>query len=268
MRRATRVLLVALVFLLGGCKEIVYRDLSEGEVNAMVAVLASHGITAERELMDNGAFNLVTDESDWARAIQALKREGYPKQSFASMGEVFKKEGMLSTPVEERARYHYALSQSIAETLSDIDGVVSARVNIVLPEPRPFVEESQPSSAAVFIKYDTESDILRLKPEIKLLVQKSIEGLSYDRITLVMLPASSGLEKREAATRESQPALTASAFGIPSLLTVGLLGLGALAVWRLGYGAGQQRLRTARQSHVQRIIHQAAAGQTATGARH
>jgi type III secretion protein J len=49
------------------------------------------------------------------------------------MGKVFKREGFVSSPLEERARLVHAMSQEIANTINNIDGVVTARVHLVVP---------------------------------------------------------------------------------------------------------------------------------------
>ena len=71
---------------------------------------------------------------DNSRAVELLKSQGYPRDKFAKIGEVFQKSGLVSSPTEERIRYMYALSQEIAETLTRIDGVMNARVHIVIPD--------------------------------------------------------------------------------------------------------------------------------------
>lgn len=121
--------------------------------------------------------------------MELLKRSGYPKEKFLRVNELFKNEGLVSSPLEERVRYIYAIAQDVQETLSRIDGVVTARVHIVLPENDPFVEKVKPSSASVFIKYLPDRRIDDIKAQIKLIVENSIEGLSYDKVSVVMLPA-------------------------------------------------------------------------------
>ena len=44
--------------------------------------------------------------------MQILKAQGLPREDFDSLGKVFKREGFVSTPVEERARLMHALSQA------------------------------------------------------------------------------------------------------------------------------------------------------------
>ena len=88
------------------------------------------------------------------------KRSDCPKVARATLGDTFRKEGVISTPLEERARYIYALSQELEATLSNIDGVIVARVHVVLPERVAPGEPVQPASASVFIKHDP-----RLEPD-------------------------------------------------------------------------------------------------------
>ncbi len=180
-------LLLALV--LSGCKQVLYSGLSEKDVNEMIAVLSRSGIEASKTMEKDDLYALQTPSDSFAKAIEVLKDYGYPKQHYESMGEVFKKEGLISSPLEERVRFIYALSQNVAETLMQIDGVVAARVHIVLPENNPFEENIQPSSASVFIKHHPNVDLKHTKSDIKLIVEKSIEGLTYDKVTVVMLPA-------------------------------------------------------------------------------
>ena len=185
-------LILAFVFglFLSGCQMELYSNLSENDVNNMLSIMLSNGIDSEKvKDKKSKAYALMIDKSKIPKAIGLLKEHGYPREKVTGVQELFKKEGLVSSPMEERVRYIYALSQSVQETLSQIDGVLTARVHIVMPENNPFADTIKPSSASVFIKYNPSSNIKNIKSKIKLIVEKSIEGLSYEKVSVVMLPA-------------------------------------------------------------------------------
>lgn len=179
--------------LLASCQMELFNGLSESDVNQMLAIMLSHDIGSEKiKDKKGGTYSLMVDDSKVPESVRLLNEYGYPKEQVTSIKELFKKEGLVSSPMEERVRYIYALSQSVQETLTNIDGVIVARVHVVMPENNPYVEQSKPSSASVFIKYHPNSNLSDVKSEIKLIVEKSIEGLSYDKVSVVMLPANIG----------------------------------------------------------------------------
>lgn len=181
---------VFLGVLLSSCQMELYGNLSENDANNMLSIMLSNGINAEKIKDKKGkVYALMIDENKIPKAIGLLREHGYPREKITGVQDLFKKEGLVSSPMEERVRYIYALSQSVQETLSQIDGVLTARVHIVMPENNPFVDTVKPSSASVFIKYHPSSDIKNIKSKIKLIVEKSIEGLSYEKVSVVMLPA-------------------------------------------------------------------------------
>jgi type III secretion protein J len=190
LRRLGLCAAAAAVLLLAGCaKQELYSDLSERQANEMIAVLKGAGIDAEKQVKEGGQFSIATSGSDFAPAIRTLSAQGYPRETYDSMGKVFKREGFVSTPLEERARLLYSMSQEIANTLTNIDGVVTARVHLSLPEKNPLADKPQPASAAVFIKYRPDRDLSSQVTQIKALVVNSIEGLSYDNVTVALFPA-------------------------------------------------------------------------------
>ncbi|CAA6815644.1 MAG: Type III secretion bridge between inner and outermembrane lipoprotein (YscJ,HrcJ,EscJ, PscJ) [uncultured Thiotrichaceae bacterium] len=177
------------IFLLA-CQMELHSGLSEADVNDMLAIMLSNDISAKKIKSKKGnTYTLSVDESMVPEAVQLLREHGFPKESTASIKDMFKEEGLVSSPMEERVRYIYALSQSVQETLTNIDGVLIARVHIVMPENNPYIDKINPSSASVFIKYHPRSNLNDIKSEIKMIVEKSIEGLSYDKVSVVMLPA-------------------------------------------------------------------------------
>ena len=192
-----RITLVFLIgFFLSSCQMELYSNLSEGDVNNMLSIMLSNGIDAEKIIdKKTKSYALMIDKSKIPEAIGLLREHGFPKEKVTGVQDLFKKEGLVSSPMEERVRYIYALSQSVQETLSQIDGVLTARVHIVMPANNPFVDTIKPSSASVFIKYHPSSDIKNIKSKIKLIVEKSIEGLTYEKVSVVMLPAQLSLAR-------------------------------------------------------------------------
>jgi type III secretion protein J len=184
--RGTVLLLVGLV--LGGCKTDLYTRLSEREANEMVAILLDRGIEAGRIGAKDGTSTIQVDQSRFAQAVEILKAGGYPRQSFTTMGEVFKGGGLIASPTEERARYVYALSEELSKTISGIDGVLSARIHVVLPKNDLLKQDATPSSASVFIRHDKDAPLKALLPQIKMLVANSIEGLAYEKVSVVFVP--------------------------------------------------------------------------------
>lgn len=181
---------VALAVVLAGCgtKEL-YSGISELEANEMIAVLSRSNISATKLAGTEGTFNLTVDADKFSEAVELLRKQGLPRDKFTGIGQVFTKTGLVSSPTEERIRFMFALSQGIAETLTHIDGVITARVHLVLPDNNPLADKVSPSSAAVFIKYRRSSQVENQIPEIKKMVMNSIEGLTYEKVSVALFPA-------------------------------------------------------------------------------
>ncbi len=177
------------LLLLSACKTNLYTGLSEQDANEMIAVLIRHNLDSSKSSGDKGTWDIMVEESQLAQAVEVLKSTGYPRDSYKSIGDVFGSSGLVSSPMEERIRFIYALSQELANTLSRIDGVIDARVHIVLPENDPLAQTIEPSSASVFIKHSQESNVDEVIPQIKHLVLNSIEGLTYNNVTVVLFPS-------------------------------------------------------------------------------
>lgn len=181
-------LIAAGVMMFAGCEKEValHSQLEERQANLVMAALLDYGIACRKTPGDEGAWNVMISESDFAAAANLLERRGLPRRSYHGVAEVFRKTGMVSSPSEERIRFMDALAQDLSRTISCIDGVVDARVHVVLPENDPFAKNTLPSSAAVAIRSRWNSDIVDLVPSIKNLVKNSIEGLKYEKISVTV----------------------------------------------------------------------------------
>lgn len=180
---------MTLSFFVAGCQSELYSNLTEREANEMLSVLANNGIAAKKTFSKKQNFILHVNESDMADAIQLLNRLGYPRDTYTDMGQIFQKDGLISSPLEERARYVYAVSQDLSDTLSRVDGVIDAKVHVVLPEADVTGNIIKPPSASVFIKHQAQFNLQPFLPKIKLLVNKSIEGIDYQDISIALFPS-------------------------------------------------------------------------------
>ncbi len=180
--------IAAACLLFSGCDKetTLHAGLEERQANLVMAALLDDGISCRKMPGEEGTWNVMVDESRFADAVNLLERKGLPRRAHQGIGEVFKKTGMISSPSEERIRFMDALAQDLSRTISCIDGVIDARVHVVLPENDPFARNALPSSAAVAIRSRWDADLADLVPSIKGLVKNAIEGLTPEKIMVTI----------------------------------------------------------------------------------
>lgn len=236
-RRVGILAVVALCCLLCACNTALYTGLDEYEANEMVMVLNNNGIKAAKTAGTKGTWDVQVAADLVPRSVEVLTASGLPRQRYLNMGDIFKKDGMVSTPTEEQARLVFAISQELAGTIAQIDGVLSARVHLVLPEMDSFGKKISPSTASVFIKHRADVDLGSQTGFIKRLVENSVRDLKLESVSLFLFPsalqAPPRLPPRYAVLGvEVPPAYVTPVWaGLIALLGLALAGVG-LAVWR------------------------------------
>ncbi|MCP1117112.1 type III secretion system inner membrane ring lipoprotein SctJ [Robbsia andropogonis] len=190
MMRAGCMGAVLLCLLLAACNSRVelMSTVPEDEANDIMSTLLSDGVQVTKTVVKGGS-SLSVPSDQVAVALEVMRAHGLPRERFTGIGNVFRKEGLVSSALEERARYVFALSQELGQTLSQIDGVVSARVHVVLPERGGINEVATQASASVFIKHKAGVSLDALMPQIRTMVANGIPGLSVARVTVFMVPA-------------------------------------------------------------------------------
>ncbi|MCH7345079.1 type III secretion inner membrane ring lipoprotein SctJ [Pelomonas sp. CA6] len=227
MNRAAAALLAATLLLVACKEQTLYGDLTERQANEVVAALREAGLPAQK-VREDKAYAVHVGADDFSAAVQLMRAQGLPRESFDSLGHVFKREGFVSTPLEERARLLYALSQELSNTVASIDGVVSARVHLVVPEKHPLDDKPQPAAASVFIKHRPDVDLQALTPKIRALVLNSVEGLPADKVTVALFPALPS--QSPVAPAGVPPRGPREASGVPAWLPWSMAAAGALLV--------------------------------------
>lgn len=197
----------------------------------MMAILLDRGISCEKSAGPDNTFILAVDASFFGEAVDVLKEYGFPQMAYQGVGQTFQKSGLVSSPTEERIRFMYALSQDIASTIALIDGVLAAQVHIVLPNNNPFVQDTYPSSAAVFVSYRPDSNVDASVSQIKSLVMNSVEGLAYEKISIALFPST--LNQTAPRIVQSKNKGTQALVGGGALLILlGILAFGGFVAWQ------------------------------------
>lgn len=227
--RTTKFAAIALsVLLLTGCKTELYTGLTEREANEIISILMLNRVSADREFSKSGDVTVRVEESQFSAAVEILKAEGYPKQHYSNLGEVFQGNGFVVSQTEERARFIFAMSEELSRTISEIDGILSARTHVVLPANDPLSRNTTPSSASVVIRHAATAPAESLLPQIKMMVANSIEGLEYSNVSVVFIP----VKKRETAmaTPGAISPLPTQMSALPPLWLLATLGLALTAI--------------------------------------
>ncbi len=192
---------VVALCVLAGCRVEVYDGLSQRDANEITALLLSANVDARRIEEKSGTFAVEVAEDQFAIAVQLISESGLPRPEFKSMVDVFSNDSLISSPSEERARIGYAVSQELSQTVSGIDGVVSARVHLATPALDPLGRRVTKSSASVAIHHEEALETNGLIPRIKLLVSHAVDDLEYDDVLVALFPVKQMMPSRK---REQQ----------------------------------------------------------------
>jgi type III secretion protein J len=247
--RPLAIFLLAFAFVLGGCKQALYIGLGEEEANQMLSVLLENGVAAEKALEGKAGMTLSVPDEEVVRALKILRNKGMPRERFKTLGDIFSGQGMIASPTEEQARLAFAIAQELAETFSNIDGVLTSRAHVVLETHDTISGTTTPASTAIFLRHTPDSPVVDLQGRIKETCAQSVPGLSYNNVSVMLVPAreeivlpagkdalwksplnSSIVSDEGAADRETNPMIWMGVAALP--LAVLLAAGGGVFVWR------------------------------------
>ena len=192
---ATATLLLALLGT--GCSTNILHGIDERAANDTTGALERAGIGAEK-VADDGptaggrSYTVRVARGDGARAVDLLRALGLPRDRRRGFAETYGQPSLIPTPSEERARYLDATAGEIERTLETVDGVVSARVHLVLEESDPLALDGKPAGgarAAVLIKARPGAAPLS-EADVRTLVAGSVAGLDPAAVGVVVTPAA------------------------------------------------------------------------------
>ncbi|MEG1610684.1 MAG: type III secretion inner membrane ring lipoprotein SctJ [Bilophila sp.] len=228
-----------LSMLLAGCQVDLYRGLTEYQANEMLSALLRRNIPTTKIDGAKNGFSVTVDEKNLVQALEILKENSLPGEKYQTLGSIFSGQGMISSPAEEQSRLAFAISQELSNTFSRIDGVLTARVHIVLGDIDKATDTKTVPSAAVFLRHSPESPVVNLVTKIRELTAKAVPGLGFEQVSVLLVPAREAVSVPYTPPQSFWQALYQTLLkpdgtvSLPMLLAFVLVSLGAV----LGTGA-------------------------------
>ena len=179
---------------------VLYRNIDMAESGEIIDYLTEQKIGYK--LSDGGSAIMVP--SDKLHQIRMeLAAAGLPKSGIIGY-EIFDQTNLGMTEFLQKVNYRRALEGELSKTISRLEEIKSARVHLVIPEPRLFKEDKKEPTASVVLYVNRNMPLSQRQIEgIIYLVASSVEGLATDNINVL---DSSG---KLLSNRQSQDPLAA-----------------------------------------------------------
>ena len=155
--------------------------LDPAQTGKITSTLDTKGIGYE---LQNGGTALAVDSSKTSQARVALATAGLLGSQQPGFS-LFDKQQLGSSNFQQQITYQRALEGQLASTIQSIQGVSSAQVQIVLPNPQDqlFSAQAQPTTAAVLLSGSTALDPSSVRG-VAQLVASSVPGLHIGKVTI------------------------------------------------------------------------------------
>ena len=175
--------LLALIFMTGNTTyEPLYAGLEVEDQAAIVDYLKENNLPYR---LDPSANAILMPGSAIYETRLTLAQMGLPKGGTTGF-EIFDDSKMGMSEFQQRIAYTRALEGELARTISQMSAIENARVSVVIPEQRLFLEQQKPSTASVLLRLRQGATLgaVQVKSIIHL-VAHSVDGLEPDSVTVV-----------------------------------------------------------------------------------
>lgn len=243
--------------LLAGCAVPVSSGLDEAEANRVVLALDGADIDAQKELDPGteGRFRVLVGRGDAREALTLLASEELPRVRPRGVLDAPGAAALVPSRTQEHAQLVAGLGGDLERTLLETDGVLRARVHLVVPEIEPLREApAAPSSASVLLEHRGAAPPLT-SDAIQRLVAGAVAGLEPARVTVVLVPRPARPEAARGRALARVGPLTVAAASSAPLKAL----LGALFVLLVAFAAATLGLAL-RAAGLRRRLEDAAPG--------
>ncbi len=175
--------LIALIFMTGKTSyEPLYAGLEVEDQAAIVDYLKENNMPYRLDPSSNAI--LMPGGAIYETRL-TLAQMGLPKGGTTGF-EIFDDSKMGMSEFQQRIAYTRAIEGELARTISQMTQIENARVSVVIPEQRLFLEQQKPSTASVLLRLRQGATLgpTQVKSIIHL-VAHSVDGLEPDAVTVV-----------------------------------------------------------------------------------
>jgi flagellar M-ring protein FliF len=162
--------------------QLLYGRLSEKDAAAIVSQLQAQNIPHK---VTNGGASVYVPSDQVYRLRMEMASKGVPSGDGVGF-EIFDKGQFGLSDFVQRTNYLRALQGELARTISQLDGVSSARVMIVQPENRLLLtDQNIKPTASVFVELASSRLEVDAVNSIRHLVANAVQGLQPDAVAVV-----------------------------------------------------------------------------------
>ena len=217
-------LLLPLLFAVG-CTVPVAGGLDEGQANRIVLALDHAGVGAEKEADPavEGRFRVVVERDEAPRAITAMRAEDLPAPASPGLLDAMGKGALLPSRLTEHAQFVAGLSGELERTLIAIEGMLSARVHVSIPEADPLREGPRvKTTASVLLQHRGATPPIDVH-EVKRIVAGAAPALAPEDVAVVMVPRPASAAADRALARMGPITATRGSVSLLRMVTAGIV---------------------------------------------
>jgi type III secretion protein J len=177
---------------LAGCAVPVAGALDDGEANRVVVALdrASVDATKEPDPAADNRWRVLVSRDDVPRALSTLRDEELPRTPPAGVLDAVGKGSLVPSEAAEHAQLVAGIAGDLERSLEGVDGVLSARVHLSLPEASPLHDPrdgvATRPSASVLLAHRGSTPPLS-SDSVQRLVAGGVAGMVPADVTVVLV---------------------------------------------------------------------------------
>jgi type III secretion protein J len=180
---------IAAALLLAGCSVPVAVGLEESDANRVVMALDRAGVDATKDVDPSaeGKFRIDVARDDAPRALAAMSDEELPRPKSKGVLDALDKGQLVPSQAAEHAQFVSGLAGDLERTLTSVDGVLSARVHLNVPEQNPLRDGApERATASVLVEHRGQNPPMS-ENAVQRLVAGGVRGLAAENVAVVMV---------------------------------------------------------------------------------